>query len=188
MPSMACITGKTRFFFLHVQKTAGKSMTQSFLRINSENSAKTMHDSARSFRQWWPDEYAAFPSFAVVRNPYDRWVSIYHHYHPEYPTFKKFLQDYKTWHPGWTVANQWWILSDGSDEEIIINYIGRFEALDKTWREFCRILGVAPFPLDQWKPPNVRPPWREFYCPETIRIATDLSQRDLETFGYRFDP
>jgi len=188
MASIACTEGFTKFFFTHIQKTGGKSMTVSFSRINPFNVARTMHDSARSFKDWWPDEWDQYPSFAIVRNPYSRWVSIYHNYYPTYPTFREFMLDREAWLPDWEVEDQWMMLSDEEGEEIIVDHIGRFETLDESWGDFCRILGVEPFPLDCLNPPKRRPPWREYYDSETKRIAAELSARDLGTFGYRFDP
>ena len=188
MASMACLEGNKRFFFIHVQKTAGKSITRALEEVNPVNSAKTMHDTARSFKKWWPREWRLYPSFAIVRNPYSRWVSIYVHYHPEYETFSKFLNDYKKWGDGWWLCNQWWILSDSKNGDPVVKHIFRFEDLEGSWESICKILGV-----EYKKLPLVgtmhrdRPPWQEFYDPQTIRLATDLSARDLDTFKYKFE-
>lgn len=63
-----------KIIFIHVPKSAGSSI--SHLLYNNINIG---HHKAINIARWLPEEFALYPSFSVVRNPYDRVESAYYY-------------------------------------------------------------------------------------------------------------
>lgn len=63
-----------RLLFIHVPKCAGTSISHALYE------KVTGHQSAALYMAWDPQRFRATPSLAVVRNPYDRFCSIFHQY------------------------------------------------------------------------------------------------------------
>lgn len=189
MASIACLHGDKRFFFVHIQKTGGRSMAMALSAINPSNSAKTMHDTAHSLYQWFPREWDLYPSFAIVRNPFSRWVSIYHHYDwaRQYPTFHDFIMHRKQWSKGWWPKDQWGMLCDRT-QNIIVKHIGKFYQLQQSWDRFCDILGVPHTTLPYVGASPNRPTVADHYDEDTVRAVLEMSRRDFELFDYPEEP
>lgn len=64
----------SRVLFVHIPKCAGTSISQALYQ-------KVMgHRAAALYMAWNPQRFHSTPSFAVVRNPYDRFCSIFYQY------------------------------------------------------------------------------------------------------------
>src|SRR5262245_8557544 len=61
-----------RLIFIHVPRVAGTSVVHALYETD-----RIRHHSARSLRAMDPDFFAATESFAVVRDPFDRFASAY---------------------------------------------------------------------------------------------------------------
>jgi hypothetical protein len=138
--------------------------------------------------------------FCVVRNPWDRLVSL-HHLTMQSPrlgladrpfgnSFSALVEHIAGGNAppigyysfdGWSLARPQTDWLDG----IEVDYVGRFESLAKTWSDICHHLEI-----------NVNLPhanasrhrdYRTYYTDETAALVADAYRKDIECFGYSFD-
>ena len=76
-----------------------------------------------------------------------------------------------------------WI-SDG--DEIIVDFVGRYENLKEDWAKICRALNVPALPLGR-ENQVVRQDYRVFYDDESRELVAKRFARTIKLFGYRFD-
>jgi hypothetical protein len=145
--------------------------------------------------------------FSFVRNPWDRFVSAFF-CHPK-NTSAKFLDgfsmdtdgfneyikfcasDYPGWFPMRSVyATHFlpmyhFLLNDGG--EIGVDFVGRFETLQKDWEHVCNILGVSEALPHQRKSEkrSLSLPYQQYYTPESWDYVGELYWQDLLLFGYK---
>jgi hypothetical protein len=199
-----------RFLFVHVQKTAGTSLTTALAphalsppggRLNKllsdlglqRNWRKTFlrkHANLRKAQQVLPAEvYGGFCKFAFVRNPWGRLVSWYH--------FVQALPSHADCRPGEPFADfarrfiakdrrsQWWMITD-RDGKMGLDFVGRFESLeDDVARlgERLNLPGLAMPAGSGSKPRDYRPAYDDKLA-EEVQAAW---RTEIEAFGYRFD-
>jgi chondroitin 4-sulfotransferase 11 len=161
-----------------------------------------------------PCMYPGLFAFAFVRNPWDRLVSCYRDkIRGEVPGFTNFhttrqvaycLARFDTFRAGMTfdefveaVAS---ILDDEADDhfrsqhtfltnssgELGLDYVGRFERLERDFDWVCQRLGLRnltlPFVQAVCTPRN----YTEFYTPVTRRLVGDRFGKDIDLFRYDF--
>ena len=66
------------------------------------------------------------------------------------------------------------------------DFVGRFETLEKDFQVVCSELGING-PLPHWNQTIPTDDYREFYDPQTLKIAREYYADDLKQFGYTFD-
>jgi len=76
-----------------------------------------------------------------------------------------------------------WI-SDGN--EIIVDFVGRYENLDEDWSKVCRALQIRALSLGR-ENQVARQDYRVFYDDESRELVANRFARTIELFGYRFD-
>ena len=91
------------------------------------------------------EDVSNYYSFAVVRNPYDRYVSGYtflNNIHPGYAndkSFDEFLDLKLSFLPNWwentfsLFRPQWWFLCGEDQETVLVDDLCRFETLSQDW-------------------------------------------------------
>ncbi len=123
---------------------------------------------------WWDEWTGHFPparearnrptyfSFALVRNPWDRFVSLYHYFaamtpkHPWYRanrpvatdvrrfrSFAEFCHGFSTWRHrnNFHFRPQCHWITDGSGKPLV-EFVGRFERLEHDFAQVCTRLGL----------------------------------------------
>lgn len=160
------------------------------------------------------DEWEAAFTFAVVRNPWQRIVSVYHYLAYD------FQYSFNNWvlnrmpNPGYDpdglmVRPQTEYVCDGNGE-VLVDKLLRFENLNAEWPNVARRLHLGQeLPRINskrkwsWSPHDmVRlgrrrgyaeaskyyrsqfPPWRDHYTARSYRRVAELYASDIETFGY----
>ena len=179
------------FVFIHINKTAGSSIERALgLRLEHKTA---LEKRAELGETQWANRF----SFAFVRNPWDRVVSLYHYRVKTNTTgLGEHALDFKTWvrltfrdqDPAYYNSSkmlmpQWhWI----ADEEgrVLVDFIGRFENLDIDFSTVCaRINKQATLP--HLKQSN-RGFYRDYYDDEAIGIVQDWFEVDVKQFAYAF--
>ena len=196
---MCVIDHDNKIIFIAVPKT-GTSSVESFLRtVLSENSVivRTLerdgtglkrHSSAREVASIVKD-YSDYRTIAVVRNPYDWYVSWY--------TFRKLTKTYSTKDMSLKdyLENQHHegILSFISDKEgnIIVDHVIKYE--DGLEEGITNIVSkllskklTQKFPRLHVSEARENRDYKTYYNDETKAIVENLQSDTLKTFGYSF--
>lgn len=135
--------------------------------------------------------FGSYLKSAFVRNPFDRFVS--------YRAFMARDTNYMEVAPVQFMKHvinvvkpvnevlyrpQHTFLTD-ADGLLIMDYIGRNETMQASCDEICRRLGMPTTQLERANSSKHKP-WQEYYDRELIGRVSDLYEKDLEMFGYRF--
>lgn len=156
-------------------------------------------------------EYKNYFKFAFVRNPYDRIISLYFDkiknigaddfeagiflgflkYHKFYEgiSFKEFVKAIhsipeKEADPHF--RSQYALLTD-KEGNLILDFIGKFENLEKDYKKICKKIGVnTPPTLSHKKESKREKKYRGYYDEETKKLVRERYKKDLEMFGYEF--
>jgi hypothetical protein len=201
------------FLFVHVQKTAGTSVTQ-FLaphalspsagRLNKiASDLGLVHDWRRNYfrihaplrraeRVLPPDVFASLFKFAFVRNPWDRLVSWYvyvlrdtgHRRHAQVRDSGSFAQFVQV-ELARPRRSQWWMLEQRSGD-LGVDFVGRFERLEEDMAAICAHIGIPYQPLPR-ENVSKREPYQSYYTPELAELVRQRLAREIEAFGYAFD-
>lgn len=127
--------------------------------------------------------------FCFVRNPYDRFVSSCYFFYRDTPqmrddplgSMKRSLSDRATqqhflFRPQYEfICNQ--------DGQLMVDYVGTFEALQAHFDTICQRLQLPIFPLSVTND-SVRRPAPACYDQELQDMVTDFYAKDFTLFGY----
>lgn len=180
-----------KYVFIHINKTAGSSI-EAALRLRFEHKTAVEKRSQIGERAW----IRAF-KFSMVRNPWDRLLSMYFY---RIKTNQTSLGvnpiDFSDWvtltlveksskyfdQPDRFKPQIDWLVDDTG--QCIVDYVGRFENLHQDFREICSRIGVnAELPhLKSSKSGD----YREHYTDDLATLVGEFYQRDIASFGYRF--
>ncbi len=142
--------------------------------------------------------YDSLFKFAFVRNPWDLQVSSYHHIRRERPHLIKHIENFEEFlewkfdpqrpyqyiiDTSITLQSDYVIDLHG---RIIVDFIGRYERLEKDFKEVCRRIGIKPPELPHRRKASNRRPYQEYYNEKTKSLVRDYFSRDIELFGYEF--
>lgn len=147
------------------------------------------------FRFLPPTELRQYFSFAIVRNPWDRAVSIYRHMRrdktePEsIESFSSFLQDFFTTphirHNDLSFRRQQYEFVRNCDGSLSLSKIIRFENLSNeipTIASRFNITGSIPWIGKQHSSLH----YRQLYSDESRTLIERIYAKDIEIFNYRF--
>ncbi len=157
------------------------------------------HAKAVAAMEMLPRElYNSLFKFAFVRNPWDLQVSSYHHILRERPhlikhidNFEEFLEwkldPTRPYHyiidTSITLQSDYVVDLHG---ELIVDFIGRYERLEKDFKEACRQIGIEAPKLPHRRKAGDRRPYQEYYNRRTRELVARRFRRDIEIFGYEF--
>ncbi|HEX2086563.1 MAG TPA: sulfotransferase family 2 domain-containing protein [Solirubrobacteraceae bacterium] len=205
-----------RFVFIHVPKTGGESVVEALrpfsddppvppggrtpvirkLYVNALYQLRERrygHITAKELQAAMPGEFFATAfKFAFVRNPWDWHVSTYHYVvqQPEHEDHARYValgsfEAYLEHRAAEGAALQ----SDyvlGDDGELLVDFVGRQEALAGHFALACERIGIRAS-LPHVNRSSHRD-FRSYYSPRTRDLVAELCRRDIEAFGYEFDP
>ncbi len=171
--------------FVHVPKTGGNMIRHLF----GDFLAGHGHRTAASYWEKPSFHTRGRKSFAFIRNPWDRAVSMYFWSGYE----KGFLGWCREWAPdqiGATNRAARSLLCD-SEGALLVDTVYRFEVFDAAVDDIANGL-EAPIPVCRpHKNENPRKPggldYRTLYCEESHAIVTDLCSWDISEFNYTFE-
>ena len=181
------------YVFIHINKTAGTSIGNAIgLPVKHHQTAREVI--ARIGRENWDKAY----KFTLVRNPWDRAVSLYEYRRKKNKTDlasrgiafsdwvkKTFGPDKDTFYYNNAKSFQpqvEWLRDD--EGKISIDFIGKFESINEDFEKIRRAIG-----LDAELPhlnASRRASYQSYYDDETRKIVATWFQEDIEFFCYRF--
>ena len=187
------ISNKHKCIFVHVIKTGGVSICKSL-----GMSQKQMHISASKTRGIVKNKWDKYFKFSFTRNPWDKMVSQYFYNGQCYT--KDFNEYISRWYYGKKfVTSHSCIHSDYFDLDL--NFIGRFETLQKDFDFICEKIGkpstVLPhensLPITSGtngekvfpKPKGMH--FSSFYNDCSVNMVSEKFAKDIKLFGYEFD-
>ena len=181
------------FVFVHINKTGGSSVEKAFgLALDHRTALEKIEHLGRA-------EWDRRLTFTVVRNPWDKVVSHYHYrmqrpksylkHHP-IPFAEWVARAYRDHDPlyyeGSRMFNpqaEWLCDADGT---LLVDVVCRFERLAADVEAVGQRLGrTVSLPHEK---PSRRGPYQGYYDAATCALVADLFARDVELFGYTFEP
>ncbi len=197
---MISVVGK--WVYIHITKTAGISVERR-LRSHFDDTQGAQHAGypgmLRSTK--YPGIKSYF-SFAFVRNPWDRIVSLYHFHRTGVPKIKHHFvrenitfEDYVMGRKSFGLKNtreasinknqlSWLVNERGSIEDI--DFIGRFESLQRDWKIISERLKIEYKPLEHLNK-TCHQPYQTYYTDELRDIIGKKYASDINFFDYRFE-
>lgn len=128
--------------------------------------------------------------FTVVRNPWDRMVSMYHYrlsrkQIPQDTSFNFFVENFRTVfkHGRLNSSQAKYIYNE--NEELLVDYVGRFECLQQTWKEICKKIDLENIALPHLKGSSHKH-YRNYYDNKTKQLVARYFDDDIELFRYSF--
>jgi hypothetical protein len=211
------ISHRHKFVFLATPRTASTSMRRvldEHSDIRSVHISKTLveipfyhHICASVLMRIFMDQgwnWDSYFRFCVVRNPYDRVVSLYHHqlslirrkcgggvvgcvryWQSEKPRFRDYVMHLKPSNR-LTTSLQYFVCDETGLEQV--DAVLRYENLSDQFAEVCARLGI-PMPLEGIPKTNVsgnRRHYRTYYDDDTRAKVAETYQHEIERFGYSF--
>jgi hypothetical protein len=202
------------FIFVHIPKCAGTSIEEAFIPIvTGHKRMQSLSEEQRS-KFWLPGRkglqhrkirgyeqhfrLSHYFKFAFVRNPWDRAISQIDYLRTKAKAtifsnrdFKERLKAYCT-----TKKNIWGhdlnvcqldYLKDNSGK-VKIDFVGRFESLEKDFKEVCSIIGIEPIlNLPHIFNSKRTTHYSEYYDEESAEWIQRRFEMDIDAFGYSFE-
>ena len=206
------ISSRKKFIFIHIYKTAGNSILAALLPHAAGRMQLLATSALRRLRltppfepQCYPDHITAaelvarigresfdrYFSFAIVRNPWDWQVSLYHFAvkHPahfQHKLFKGFenFDAYIRWRCTLQGQHQKDFIYSAEGEQLV-DFVGRLENIDRDFATICSRIGIPETTLPVLNVSNTKP-YRSFYSDETAEMVGKTFATDIALFGYEF--
>lgn len=198
------ISHKHKFIFIHIPKTAGTTICSSWEGSLLKHICKEFgvlggtHKSAMQLQEMYPKEFKEYFKFAVVRNPYDRFVSKF---------FFKQLNRRMDFDLEWTdkeseglLPQIYWItdrdqIKDKKDPynrpdsrwgNIIIDRVIRYENLDSELPDVLNDLGIEEVKtvMPHFRQTRMVGDYKHYYSIEMKAIVNYLYREDFKRLGY----
>lgn len=218
------ISQEEKYIFIHIPKTAGTSITHSMLKetgikpasikgVDGKNHDVITHSGALQLKQILGVHYDEFYSFTVVRNPWDRMVSLYNF---KLQSAQQRLSGLRPQKPGTTrkgdmkeiaylssLGFERWVFEGQCDNHLYGESLTKLPQLCWLTDEQGRLIvnHVAKFEnLDQELEilkqkfamnfngptgnPSIHAPWSLYYNRDTFECIKERFQVDIDEFGY----
>lgn len=175
------IVHEHKLIFIHINRTGGVSVETAFEQPIMD------HRLPRDFiKEYGRDTWDNYYKFAIVRNPWDRMVSVY-------SNRKKWIDEMSTkdlsfeeWLLGLQYYREFnqlrWIYSNS---KIIVDFVGRFERLELDFQKVCKKIGVKKSLPHKNKSEHA--PYQCYYTKKTKELIETYCEREIKMFGYRFN-
>jgi hypothetical protein len=195
-----------RLIFIHLQKTAGTSISEFMTSSLNGTRDGRKHEYAYEAKSRIPEDiWQNYFKFSFVRNPWDRLASWYQHIQKTHTkqgdnpffdylmsvgdTFENFIiHGDKTISTPWgnrnLFTNQFDHLS--SDSILLVDFVGRFESLASDWKLVLDRIGYTGNEKLPHVNANPRQHYRQLYTEKTRAIVEEKFHKDITRFGYSF--
>lgn len=190
------INHKHKFIFIHTEKTGGTSIEKCFIDNADEVDVEYKHHDVWFYFENFK-EFDDYFKFSIVRNPWDRLVSAYHFYSElnEF-TFEEFIGKIGngeeigkfpyTSYIDYAIKPCFHKIQ--IEGNIVVDFVGKFEKLQKEFDYVCEQIGVGTVKLPHVKKTlHERPThYTEYYNEEMIKIVEKVYVSDITRFDYKF--
>lgn len=175
-----------QFIFVHILKTAGTSIEQLFCDFpTDQRDVEFKHSNIDFYYKQFPRNAGNYFKFTFVRNPWDRLVSQY-----QWRLFKRYQDPNQSLGEWLTNSYDMWQNSQlrmiSINNEVMMDFIGRFENLRQDWSRICETLGIQQQTLPHLNNLSNRPHYTDFYDDETRKLVEIGCKEEIEYFNYAF--
>jgi hypothetical protein len=188
-----------KFFFVHVPKTGGTTVTRFFKRedakdwrtiYSSLNASMPIHAGVSDVRARLGAEMDSYFSFAFYRNTWD-WAYSLYRYVGKTPSHPNYLEAHNV-----TFEN--WVLKQGAEDtrlqcdlicEQNVQAVTRLIEFSRFGEELPKILSELGYQNTSFKSYNVDPakkPYRDVYTDRMKDHIGELYKKDIEYFDFSF--
>ena len=179
------------FIFTHIPRTGGSTITKALRKFGDKDSFDNHVFIEDTIKRIGKEKYERLFSFSMVRNPWDRQVSLYnyisrdsaHHLHlilTKLGSFKEYIK-YLLLKNSCASWNQMEFIYS-KDGKKLVNFVGRYEIIQEDFKIICGIIDVkASIPIQTVKE------YKSYYDEESIEIVGQVFQNDIKEFGYSYD-
>lgn len=199
------VNPKYKFIFIHIPKTAGVSIAS-----NLDMNCLQCHSSTRDIRKelnksdFGKKIWQEYFKFSFVRNPWS-WVisNIYYHaccfntkikvnsFLNEWMTKGKIkVVDNFTYHISNILeAGQYQFLIDfrSSEDKILVDFIGKFENLQKDFDYICDKINIDKRKITHENKTKSYGCYTEYYNEQTKNFIAEKYAKEIKFFGYEFE-
>lgn len=190
-PKTVPVATRVPFSFVHINKCGGSS-------VEIALGIEKLHATARELRDAiGAEDWAQRFTFSLVRNPFDRVVSIYYYrvrggggLEDRHINVNEWVE--RAWgardpryfnHPHLMGPQVGWLYEDETGGgERLVDFVGRLEEIDAAWSEITTRLGVQAA-LAKYNG-NLHPSYRAVLSTRSRRILEQAFAADCAAFGY----
>jgi len=127
----------------------------------------------------------SYTKFAVIRNPFDRWVSFYEYYRQTGGRLNTENKEFKEWFYTENFQPVQWPYILDLKGNLLVDKIIRLESLQTDIKSFFKESNIPLKKLGHEKK-TARSKYQEYYDEDMVKIAAKILTRDLEIFNYSF--
>lgn len=151
------------------------------------------HIAANEFRKYVSDQvWSDYFKFGFVRNPWDRFVSLFFFYNKNPDKNDKnisfAMHDYVEKIPNFNsvilIRNQSDFLCTDSGM-LLVDYLGRYEQFDDSFEEICDIIGIPALDTEKVNQ-TTHKDYRSYYDKSLIQKVAKVYEKDIKIFNYSF--
>ena len=166
-----------RFIFVHVPRTGGTTIESILLQGGAIVGDQRDRRHA-TLEQYWAryPESREFPSFGMVRNPWDRVISLAQHNGMALDQYLELAMS--SFHPANRISQRSWL--EQCDD------VGRFEHFGAEVRLFLDAVDLSRDVIPCLNASPKRVPRAEAFGPVTKKAVADLCAWEITRFGYTF--
>lgn len=127
---------------------------------------------------------------AIIRNPYDRAVSSYHHMGKDFPSFLNFLQNYflakNRDHNALAHKRSQIDYLRNIKGKIVVDNILKFENLNKDFEKFKLKYGFNFCDMPHFGRQKRDKTYKKYYCNKSKELVESIFEEDIKAFEYEF--
>ena len=197
------ISHKYKCIFVHIPKTGGTSI-ENVLGDSADQpvSGGSAHDPITHYKEKYSEHFDQYFKFSIVRNPWDRTLSIFNYLsnggnqsEVGLNIAKEIGNDFKKFCKNILVAeqcstaltlhlrSQWQYLNLPAASKF--DFIGRFETLEEDYENIAYKLGITAKLPHTRKTPHL--PYWNYYDEECITIVQERYAKDVAQWEYKFE-
>lgn len=211
------ISHSHQWIFVPINRTASSSMQVilekncKILGVNRHGETLKHETILEAKRRLSEDQFNRYFKFAVVRNPWDRMVSMYLYapvdrrsakqgytrskqYEMLSPfanpspfnddDFLKWLRNIPTSRSKFLASCSFW-LKNGQGE-IAVDFVGKYEHLDEAWEYISECIGLNMESLGRLLCNESRTHYRNYYGQVARQLVAEIFAEDIDRWGYKF--
>jgi hypothetical protein len=137
------------------------------------------------------DIWNSYFKFAIVRNPFERFISYCAFLYSEQEEFHKNPENF-LYHTLYNSKSKNHILFQPQSQflfdennKLLVDYVGRFENLQESYETICKNTGIPSSELIKINTSHHHF-YRTYYNAELIEMVSEIYQEDIANFQYKF--